>query len=248
MTQAVHTPAEQAPSWPRYAPARHRAGRRPRRAPSPTTERLDLRPLWMVLVVPLGALAGAVTVGGSRGAVGGLLVGIGCAVWLAQQPSSSERARRQRFAAELPFAVDLVAAALRAGSTPDAAARHVARAIGGPIGERLSRVERELRLGASPGEAWQHLGGGEAARRVSRAAVRSGHSGAALAGAFARVADDLRVDAVHAAEARARTAGVLVVLPLGLCFLPAFVLTGLVPVIVAVVGGVLSTAPPIAPP
>jgi hypothetical protein len=33
------------------------------------------------------------------------------------------------------------------------------------------------------------------------------------------------------------------VLPLGLCFLPAFVLTGLVPVIVAVVGGVLTTKP-----
>lgn len=240
-------PADPAPSSPRYAPARHRA-RRLRRAPSPTVDRPNLRLLWMVLVVPLGALAGAVTVGGTRGAVGGLLVGIGCAVWFARQPTSSERARRQRFTAELPFAVDLVAAALRAGSTPDAAARHVAGAVGGPVGERLGRVERELRLGVPPGEAWQHLGVGEAARRVSRAAVRSGHSGAALAGSFARVADDLRADAVLAAEARARTAGVLVVLPLGLCFLPAFVLTGLVPVIVAVAGGVLTTAPPIAPP
>jgi hypothetical protein len=69
-----------------------------------------------------------------------------------------------------------------------------------------------------------------------------------MAGSFARVADDLRADAVLAAEARARTAGVLVVLPLGLCFLPAFVLTGLVPVIVAVVGGVLTAAPQGAPP
>ena len=32
----------------------------------------------------------------------------------------------------------------------------------------------------------------------------------------------------------------LIVLPLGLCFLPAFVLAGLVPVIVAVLGDVLS--------
>jgi pilus assembly protein TadC len=202
----------------------------------------------MVMVVPLGALAGAVSVGGSPGAVGGLLVGIATAAWLARQPSTSERAWRRRFAAELPFAVDLVAAALRAGSTPESAARQVARAVGGPVGERLSLVERALRTGAAAGEAWQHLGGGEAARRVARAALRSGHSGAALAGSFARVADDLRADAVLAAETRARTAGVLVVLPLGLCFLPAFVLTGLVPVIVAVVGGVLVTAPSTAPP
>ena len=42
-----------------------------------------------------------------------------------------------------------------------------------------------------------------------------------------------------AADADGRRAGVLIVLPLGLCFLPAFVLAGLVPVIVAVLGGVL---------
>ncbi|HEU4425315.1 MAG TPA: type II secretion system F family protein, partial [Pilimelia sp.] len=64
-------------------------------------------------------------------------------------------------------------------------------------------------------------------------------SGGALAGAFTRVADDLRADRAVAAEAAARRAGVLIVLPLGLCFLPAFVLAGLVPVIVAVLGDVL---------
>ena len=104
-------------------------------------------------------------------------------------------------------------------------------------------MQRALRSGAGAAVGWGLLGDGSGSR-VARAAERSGHSGAALAGAFARVADDLRADAVQTAEARARTAGVLVVLPLGLCFLPAFVLTGLVPVIVAVVGGVLTTAPP----
>ena len=39
--------------------------------------------------------------------------------------------------------------------------------------------------------------------------------------------------------AAARRSGVLIVLPLGLCFLPAFVLAGLVPVVVAVLGDVL---------
>ncbi|HEX7746632.1 MAG TPA: secretion system protein, partial [Micromonosporaceae bacterium] len=57
-----------------------------------------------------------------------------------------------------------------------------------------------------------------------------------------RVADDLRADRAAAAEAAARRAGVLVVLPLGLCFLPAFILAGLVPVIVAVLGDVLVSA------
>jgi Flp pilus assembly protein TadB len=248
---SVGEPARREP----HLPARHRAGHgRPAAATSSWAvgagrhDRPALRLVWTVLVAPLGALAGAACVGGTRGAVGGLLVGIGCGVWLARQPTTSERAQRRRLAAELPFAVDLVAAALRAGSTPDAAAHHAARAVGGPVGERLRQVAHALRLGATPDEAWRHLGDGEGARRVVRAAARSGHSGAAMAGSFARVADDLRADAVHAAEARARTAGVLVVLPLGLCFLPAFVLTGLVPVIVAVVDGVLATAPQVAPP
>jgi pilus assembly protein TadC len=70
--------------------------------------------------------------------------------------------------------------------------------------------------------------------------VRSQHSGAAFAGSLQRVADDLRSDSLIATEAAARRAGVLIVLPLGLCFLPAFVLAGLVPVIAAVLGGVLS--------
>jgi pilus assembly protein TadC len=83
----------------------------------------------------------------------------------------------------------------------------------------------------------------DGAARLIRAVDRSGQSGAALAGSFHRVAEDLRTERLLAAEATARRAGVLIVLPLGLCFLPAFVLTGLVPVMVAVVGGVLSTSP-----
>ncbi len=47
-------------------------------------------------------------------------------------------------------------------------------------------------------------------------------------------------DLLGAVDAAARRAGVLIVLPLGLCFLPAFVLAGLVPVLVAVLGDVLS--------
>jgi hypothetical protein len=54
-----------------------------------------------------------------------------------------------------------------------------------------------------------------------------------------RQADELRAARTAAAEAAARRVGVLVVLPLALCFLPAFVLAGVVPVIVAVFGDVL---------
>jgi len=69
-----------------------------------------------------------------------------------------------------------------------------------------------------------------------------GASGQESVHAHARLMDDVifSLTRLIAADAAARRAGVLIVLPLGLCFLPAFVLAGLVPVIVAVLGDVLS--------
>lgn len=149
------------------------------------------------------------------------------------------RRYRLRAAADLPLAADLMAAALRAGAPVDRASAAVSDALGGPLGERLLRVARSLRLGAEPSEAWRHLSGVPGADRLVGAAIRSAASGAALAGALTRLADDLRADRAMAIESTARRAGVLIVLPLGLCFLPAFILAGLVPVIVAVLGDVL---------
>jgi pilus assembly protein TadC len=191
------------------------------------------------LCVLLGSAAGAILVGGWLGPALGVALGLAGAWWLRRQPTPAQRRELDAVRADLPFAADLLAAVLRAGAAPDAAARLVAAAIGGSVGARLSLVDRALRLGASSVEAWGYLGDARDARRITAAAERSAHSGAAFAAALARVADDLRVERLLAVETAARRAGVLIVLPLGLCFLPAFVLTGLVPVIVAVIGGVL---------
>jgi pilus assembly protein TadC len=207
-----------------------------------------------LLMTGVGAAAGSVLVEGGWGAAGGGILGAGAAVWLSRRPTTAQRLEVRRVIADLPFAIDMVASALRSGSPPDAATLMVADAVGGPVGDRLAVVGRALRLGVPPAQAWAQLASApgtparttsldDGAVRVARAAQRSGHSGAALASALTRVAEDLRADAVLAAEARARTAGVLVVLPLGLCFLPAFVLAGLVPVVIAVLGDMLVTTP-----
>jgi pilus assembly protein TadC len=193
----------------------------------------------MLLAAGVG-IALAAAVGGWPGLVLGSVAAIPVHRWLARQPTEAARTEARRVAADLPCAADLLAAALRAGAPPDVAARCVATAIGPPLGERLARVGRALRLGATADEAWSYLGDDPGVARVVGAAVRSQHSGAAFAGALTRVADDLRADHLVAADAAARRAGVLIVLPLGLCFLPAFVLAGLVPVVAAVLGDVLS--------
>ncbi|GAA4693218.1 type II secretion system F family protein [Phytohabitans rumicis] len=197
------------------------------------------RPAPIRAAAGLGGLAVAVVVGGWPGLVVGCAVAIALDRLLRRLEPAEVRARRLREVADLPLAADLMAAGLRAGAPVDRAAAAVAEAIGGPLGERLVRVARSLRLGAEPEEAWVHVRGVAGAERMARAAVRSSASGAALAGSFVRLADDLRADRAVATEAAARRAGVLIVLPLGLCFLPAFILAGLVPVIVAVLGDVL---------
>jgi pilus assembly protein TadC len=169
----------------------------------------------------------------------GAAVSFGAARFLRGRPTAEVRAAQRRAVADLPLGADLLAAALRAGAPVDRAAAAVADALKGPLGERLDRTARSLQLGAEPAEAWAHLAGVPGADRLVAAAVRSSASGGALAGALTRLADDLRADRSVAPEAAARRAGVLIVLPLGLCFLPAFLLAGLVPVVVALLGDVL---------
>ncbi|MDG4807364.1 type II secretion system F family protein [Micromonospora sp. WMMD1120] len=191
------------------------------------------------LAAAFGGLAVTVVVGGWFGLLAALPTAFLLDVMLRRIEAPGARRRRYREAADLPLAADLLAAAMRAGAPVDRSVLAVAEALDGPLADRLARVGRTLLLGGGPAEAWSALDGVSGAERLTAAALRSANSGAALTGALTRLADDLRSDRATAAEASARRAGVLIVLPLGLCFLPAFILAGLVPVIVAVLGDVL---------
>lgn len=178
-------------------------------------------------------------VGGVPGVVAGALAG--AALWapLGRIEPTAARRDRAELTAELPLVADLIAAALRSGVPTEHAIRVVGTATGGVAGAALVRVADGLRLGLDPVDAWAVLGEAPDARRLAEAVIRSADSGAALSRALSRLADDLRAGGTARVEIAAQRTGVLMVLPLGLCFLPAFVLAGIVPVIVAVLGGVL---------
>jgi len=192
-----------------------------------------------VLIAVTSGLAVAGVIGRWWAVPVGVGAGFGVERFLRHREPAGVRTARLRAAADMPLCADLLAAALRAGAPVDRAAAAVADALGGPLGERLERVARSLRLGAGSPEAWAHLSDVPGADRLIAAAIRTSMSGGAMAGALTRLADDLRGDRSVTAEAAARRAGVLIVLPLGLCFLPAFLLAGLMPVVVAVLGDVL---------
>jgi pilus assembly protein TadC len=230
-----------APVWGRRLAARRLARVVPA-SPTQPVGAVHRLPPWLDqprLGAALGALAVVLLIGGWWGFLAAAGVAAVLDRLLRRLEPASVRAERLREAVELPLAADLLAVALRGGAPVERAAAAVADVLPGPLGRRLGRVARLLRLGAPASEAWTQLAPVAGAERLVRAAVRSADHGGALAGALRRLADDLRADRAVAIEAAARRAGVLIVLPLGLCFLPAFILAGLVPVIVAVLGDVL---------
>jgi pilus assembly protein TadC len=136
--------------------------------------------------------------------------------------------------------LDIFAACLTAGMPTARAAAAAASSAPTALAEVLGRAAELLALGAPPGTAWAHRGepGVAALLRLAR---RSAASGAALAGGVAELAEQARADAADSAEAAAQRASVLIAGPLGVCYLPAFVCLGIVPVIAGLAGDVLQS-------
>ncbi|MDX3258718.1 type II secretion system F family protein [Streptomyces sp. MI02-2A] len=189
-----------------------------------------------------GALcAGWVLLGGFGGPVAGLVVGLGVRRWRDRQEADrlAEEYNPAVAARRLPSAADLLAACIAAGATPVAAAQAVGEALEGPVGERLARGAAEVRLGAEPADAWRRLASLPGAAPLARLLERAGDSGAPAAAPVGRLAADARAEWGRTATARARRAGVMVTAPVGLCFLPAFIAVGVLPVVIGLAGGLL---------
>lgn len=186
------------------------------------------------------ALGAAVFVGGIPGCVTGLLAAYGIRRWQRRSRAAGGRARDETAGRQLPLCADLMAACLTAGARPGEAAEAVGRSLGGPLGDGLIRVAAELRLGGDPARCWERFGRLPAARGLARCLARASHSGVAPVDEVARLAADYRAARGRSALGRARRAGVLATAPLGLCFLPAFLLVGVIPVVMGLAKGILA--------
>lgn len=159
-----------------------------------------------------------------------------------QQPAGNRRGRTvvdDTLAAAA--SLDVLAACLRSGMAVSSAAAAVAESAPAPMAALLRRAADLLALGADPARAWassaesadKHL------QALMRMARRSAASGVALAQGIEDLAVQLRGEAADAATAKAERASVLIAGPLGLCYLPAFLCLGIVPVIAGLAGDVL---------
>jgi Flp pilus assembly protein TadB len=182
-----------------------------------------------------GAVAAFLLLGGGPGAG---LAGIGAGLALERLLGRLGAAPDDgsRLARDLPVACDLLAVCLTAGTPVGAAVGAVGGAVPGPLGERLVEVGALYRLGAAPRRAWS--GVPPPVDALARAVVRAGESGSAVVPALQRLAADLRSSDRSDTEAAVRRAGVWVLAPLGLCFLPAFLCLGVVPLVLGIAADV----------
>jgi pilus assembly protein TadC len=184
-------------------------------------------------------VAVALVVGGAAGIVlGAAAFGVADRLVRRLEPAEARRRREDRDA-ELPVTLDLLSVCLQAGMPLVAALETVAGALPGPFSDDLRVVAGLQRLGAAPAAAWAELATDEDLAPVARAVGRSAESGSRLAAAFDRLAAERRSALTASGLARARTAGVVAMAPLGLCFLPAFVCLGIVPIVLSLATQVL---------
>ncbi len=132
----------------------------------------------------------------------------------------------------------LLALALKSGCGVVEAIEHVAQESPGRAGGDLSTVAAALRWGLAERAAWATVDpawgrAGQSLRLATRAGV--GPSGLLLKGA-----GDMRAGEMARLDVAAARVGVRMVLPLGLMFLPAFCLTSVVPIVLALARQVLS--------
>jgi len=198
-----------------------------------------------VLRAGAGLLVGvgvAVSLEGTFGLLAAVLAAAVCFRSLPDPPSAEQRRAATEVAAlraQLPLTADLLAGCLASWCPPAEAAEAVAGAIGEPMAARLAEVAADLRMGGDAEESWARFGADPVLAPLGRCLVRASASGAPPAAGLARLAEGCRTEAATAAEGRARRAGVLSTAPLGLCFLPAFVLIGVVPVVTGLAGSFL---------
>lgn len=138
-------------------------------------------------------------------------------------------------------ALDVFAACLASGMAVASAAAATVPSAPPSLAGVLGRAAELLAVGADAATAWStHDTTDRHVEALTRLARRSATSGAALAQGVVELAEQSRQDAGDTARAAGERASILIAGPLGLCYLPAFLCLGVVPVVMGLARDVLT--------
>jgi pilus assembly protein TadC len=150
------------------------------------------------------------------------------------EPQSARRRRRQLIM-EVSQALELMAACLAAGVPMRTACAAVVRTFDGPVADDLGQVMALLQLGVADVVAWRTLHDHPQLGRAAADLARAMESGTSVVEGLRHHAATARETRRGELQVRARAVGVRSVLPLMTCFLPSFILLGIVPAVVSAV-------------
>lgn len=136
-------------------------------------------------------------------------------------------------AADVPLLLELAATLLDSGLPVDRALATLARDVEPCRG--LGPVVRSLELGVGWHRAWQTAP--PTLRGLGEALAFAQLTGAATADLLRSAAEQERRAVARRSEKQAAELGVKLVIPLGVCALPAFICLGIVPVVMALLPG-----------
>ncbi|MEE2039773.1 type II secretion system F family protein [Nocardiopsis sp. CT-R113] len=196
---------------------------------------------FRALALTLGGVSAVAAAATLFGPVGGVLAVGGCTALWVRARRAGHRPERLPVTSDLPVVIGLLSSGIRAGATLPVCLTAVSGAARGRLGDELGAVADQLRLGADPVSAWRRSALPAPLAAVGRDLARAADTGAPVADLLDRHATDLRRTLHTRATARVERLGVLVVAPLGLCFLPAFVLIGIVPMAAELLSRALGT-------
>ncbi|MDR1077480.1 MAG: type II secretion system F family protein [Propionibacteriaceae bacterium] len=153
------------------------------------------------------------------------------AIFLGRLERGRDQDRDTLLRLQLPGALDLMAACLEAG-LPLRRATAVVGGLSPPVtAGLLKRVSQGIEVGLSDAEAWLTLADDPIAGPIARDVARAANWGTTVSALLTEHAHELRQAGESEAKTKARAVGVRTVLPLSLCYLPAFFLLGLVPML-----------------
>ncbi len=139
-------------------------------------------------------------------------------------------------AAATADALELLALAIEVGVPPAQASRIVSVALGDPLGPALAAYASLTDLGAPPEQAALGLLTTAETRQLGRTLVRAARRGSSPVAELRAAAETARADLRAAALGQAKGLGARAAVPMGLCFLPAFLLVTVPPLVTSGLG------------
>jgi len=166
----------------------------------------------------------------------GAVAGGAAARWLANNTQGDEKARAA-VAHEFPLVLNFLASVVESGAPVRFAAQAVSEVCDVGNAKCLKAVLAQCDVGFTDAEAWRTLADDPVWGDVARELSRCVETGAAVGDVLRSVAVRATKASAAKATAKARSVGVSSTLPLVACFLPAFLLVGVVPIIGGLISG-----------